>query len=114
MVKAGIVDGNLLLKLNIGISAWAAFANLMGIYLTSEWGRRAMFRTFDPYIYMTPVGQQLTHHLPVFCTPILAACFAILAIMQYFVDRGEGNVGAYGRAAIAMCFLFQWASFASW
>jgi hypothetical protein len=51
MVKAGIVDGNLLLKLNIGISAWAAFANLMGIYLTSEWGRRAMFRAFDPYIY---------------------------------------------------------------
>lgn len=48
----------------------------------------------------------------VLCTPILALSFLILGILQYYVDT-YGYV-SYGIGAVAICFIFQWTSFASW
>lgn len=48
LYSAGVTDTAILLKVNVGISAWAALANFCGIYLTSQWGRRKMFRKYYP------------------------------------------------------------------
>ncbi|KAI4859594.1 general substrate transporter [Hypoxylon rubiginosum] len=89
--EAGVTDTSTLLKINVGISVWAALANVCGIYLTAQWGRRKMF---------------------LLCTPILGLCFLILGILQYYVDTYQYT--SYGVGAIAICFLFQWTSFSSW
>lgn len=89
--EAGVESTSTLLKVNVAISAWAALANVCGIILTAQWGRRKMF---------------------LLCTPILGLSFLVLGILQYYIDTYQYS--SYGIGAVAVCFIFQWTSFSSW
>ncbi|KAH7015818.1 general substrate transporter [Ilyonectria destructans] len=91
LVSSGVTDMKLLLKVSIGNSAWAACATIAGIYLIEKVGARPMM---------------------LWSTPVLCVGFILMAILQ---SRAEatGQAG-FGMGAVAVCFLFQAASFSSW
>ncbi|KAF7553039.1 hypothetical protein G7Z17_g3891 [Cylindrodendrum hubeiense] len=91
LVSAGVTDKKLLLKIGIGNSAWAACATILGIFMIEKFGARPMM---------------------LWSTPVLCIGFILMAILQ---NRSEatGHHG-YSMSAVAVCFLFQAASFSSW
>ncbi|KAJ3534178.1 hypothetical protein NM208_g7651 [Fusarium decemcellulare] len=88
---SGVTETSSLLKVNVGLSAWATLSSISGIFLISKMGRKAVL---------------------LFGTAVISLSYATLAILQQRIETTHEK--SYAMGAVALCFIFYWATFTSW